>query len=179
MHHEPLERRHPIRDALAAALRAARHEPQVALGQQPDEPPRLVNHDQRADAGPRHHRRRFVERRGRRHRVRVGNHAMLRPLDRLDFPHLRLNVTRPEPAVDDADPAFLGLDDGHRRAGHGIHVGGDNRPPEMNPPGEPTGEIDRRGITPLDHAALRGEEKIIEGTAGHHVEQHPTGLGPA
>ena len=57
----------------------------------------------------------------------IGDHAVLRPLDDLDLADLRLDVARPESAVDDADPAFLGLHDGHRRARDRVHVGGDDR----------------------------------------------------
>ena len=55
--------------------------------------------------------------------VRVGDDAVLRPLDGGDLGHLRRDVAGPEPAVDDADAAFLGQHDRHRRPRDGVHVG--------------------------------------------------------
>ena len=93
----------------------------------------LVDHDQRADAGAAHHLGRLGQRRGRTDRVRVGDDAMLAPLDPLDLAHLRLDVARAEAAVDDADAAFLGDGDRHLRAGDGVHVRRDDRPLQRQP----------------------------------------------
>src|SRR3712207_6981306 len=51
-----------------------------------------------------------------------------------DFPDLRFDLPRSKPPIDDADAPFLGLNDGHRCPGHGVHVGRDDRPVERDPP---------------------------------------------
>ena len=79
------------------------------------------------------------------------DHAVLGPLDDLDLAHLRLDVAGPEAAVDDADAPFLGLHDGHRRAGDRVHVGRHDRAAERR-------GAARRGTTgrsPPDRAAPR------------------------
>ena len=59
--------------------------------------------------------------------VGVVDDAVLGSLDDLDLADLWLDLARPEAPVDDANPALFGLHDGHRRAGHRVHVGGDDR----------------------------------------------------
>jgi len=49
-------------------------------------------------------------------------HAMLRAFDDLDFANLCGDVAAAEPAIDDADTALLGLNDGHGRAGNRVHI---------------------------------------------------------
>ena len=50
MNHEPVERRHPLRDAGVAIV----HEPHVAFGEQPLQPLPGIDDDERADARARH-----------------------------------------------------------------------------------------------------------------------------
>ena len=104
-------------------------ESHVALGQQPDQPPMRRRHHQRADtrAAPSSDAASSSDAPGAM-LARIGDDAVLRALDDLDFAHLRLDLAGTEAAVDDADAALLGLHDGHRRARDGVHVGRDDRP---------------------------------------------------
>ena len=135
MHHEPVERRHPLGDAPVAVV----DEAHVALGQESLQPALGIDDDERADARARHepqrlrNRGRFVD------AVGVVDDAVLGPLDDLDLADLRLDLAGPEAPVDDADPALFGLHDGHRRAGHRIHVGGDDRALQRDAAGETAG----------------------------------------
>ena len=126
---EPIDRRHAVGDAEVAAA----DEPHVALGQQSLQPALRVDHDQRADARPRHHRPRLVDRRARRDAVRIVDDAVLRAFDDLDLAHLRLDLAGTETAVDDADAPFFRLHDRHRRARHRVHVGRHQRPLQRDP----------------------------------------------
>ena len=102
--------------------------------------------------------------------VGVADDAVLRPLDDLDFADLRLDLAGPEAAVDDADPALLGLDDGHRRAGDRVHVGRDDRALQRDPAGQSAGQIDGRRVPARQHASLWCENIVIEGAPLHAVE---------
>ena len=165
------DRRHPVRHARAAAG----HEAHVALRQQAGKPAVLVDDDERADAGTRHQRGGLVERGVRSDARRIGDHAVLRPLDDLDLAHLRLDFAGPEPAVDDADAPFFGLHDGHRRARDRVHVGRHDRPLQRDAARQPRRQIDDGRIAALEHAALRREE-VVERAAAHELE-HPAADG--
>ena len=65
-------------------------------------------------------------------RIRIADDDVLHPLDLGDFAHLRLDVAVAEAAIDDADAAFFGLHDRHRRARDGVHVGRHQRPLERD-----------------------------------------------
>ena len=103
--------------------------------------------------------------------VGIGNDAVLGALDDLHFAHLRGDVAAAEAAVDDAEAAFFGLDDRHRRARDGVHVGRDDRMLQRDVLGEAGGEIDRFGIAALEDAEPRREQKIIKGAAADGGQQ--------
>jgi hypothetical protein len=65
----------------------------LARGQQAEQPPAFVDDDECADAGAAHGVACLGQRRARPNRVRIGDDAMLPPLDALDFAHLRLDIT--------------------------------------------------------------------------------------
>ena len=143
----------------------ARHEAHVALGQQPLQPPRVVDHGQRADAGALHHARASPTRWSLVDGVRIGDDAVLGALDRRDLGHLRRDVAGAEAAVDDADAAFLGQHDGHRRPRDGVHVGRDDRTVQREVLGEARRQVDGGGIAARQHAELRREQEVVESTA--------------
>ena len=167
---EPLARSHALGD-----LPASRHEAHIALGQHAPEHARVIHHGQGVNARALHHGPGLVQGGPGPDRVGIGNDAVLRALDGLDLAHLRLDVAAPEAAVDDADPALLGLHDRHGRAGHGVHVGGDDRAPEADPARQARGEVDARRVAPLEHAALGREQEIVEGAPPDKLAQ---ALGP-
>ena len=164
--HEPFAGCHPIGDR-AGAL----HEAQIARGQEAEQSPVRVGDHERAHAGAAHDLTRLGERRVGPNRVRVGDDAVLPPLDALDLAHLRLDVARAEAAVDDADPAFFGDRDGHLRPRDRVHVGGYDRPLQREVLGETRGEIDGRRIAPLDDAVLRSEQEVVKRTAANGLEK--------
>ena len=147
------------------------HEPHVAFGQQALEPPRRVDHHQRARPCAPHHGHGFFQARLGRHGVRVADDDVLHPLDLLDLAHLRLDVAVAEPAVDDAEAAFFGLDDGHRRARDRIHVGRHERPLEGDAGREPARQVHHRRVAPLDHAVLRAQQEVVEGRAADQFHE--------
>ena len=108
-------------------------EAHVALGQEPFQLQPGIDDDERADPGSRHEASGLADRGRCVDAVGVADDAMLRPLDDLDLTDLRLDLAGPEAAVDDADPALFGLHDGHRRAGHRVHVGRDDRALQRDP----------------------------------------------
>ena len=167
--HQTVGRRHAVGDAPVAAV----DEPHVPLGEQALQPPPLVDDDQGADTRPRHHRPRLVDRRRRRDAVRIVDDAVLRALHDLDFANLRLDLARAEPAIDDADAPFFGLDDRHRRARHGIHVGRDDRPLQGDPARQLARQVDDGRVAPLQDAALRREDEVVEGAAEDAGKDRP------
>ena len=68
-------------------------------------------------------------------------------------------------------PAFFGLDDRHRRARDGVHVGGDDRVLQRDVFGEARRQIDRFRIAALEHAESRREEEIVEGAAANRGQE--------
>ena len=98
-------------------------EPQIAVGQDADEPPFLVAvlGDRHAgDPVLLHQLERFVDAVLRRERDRVDDHAALGALDAIDLGGLFLDR---EVLVDDADAALLRHGDGQPRFGDGVHRG--------------------------------------------------------
>ena len=130
---EPIARRHPVGDRAGAV-----HEAEIARRQQAEQTPARVDDDERADAGAAHGLASLGERRVGPNRVRVGDDAVLPPLDALDLANLRLDVAGAEPAVDDADAAFFGDGDRHLGARDRVHVGGHDRPLQRQVLGEPS-----------------------------------------
>ena len=165
MDDQPIDRRHPIRDACAGA----RHESKVTLRQQAQQTPLLVDDDECADAGPGHHGGGFVDRRVRSNAVRVANDPVLRALDDLDLAHLGLNVAGPEPAIDHAQAALLRLHDRHRRPRDSVHVRRHDRALERDVLRDAARQVDHRRIAPFQDAALRCEEEVVERAAAHDV----------
>jgi hypothetical protein len=96
---------------------------------------------------------------------------VLRALHRLDLAHLRLDLAGPEAAIDDAEAAFLGLHDRHRRPRDRVHVGREDRPLERQVRRQPGTQIEAGGIAPRDHAELRREEDVVEGAAVDEAQQ--------
>jgi hypothetical protein len=170
---EALDRRHPVRDAQPLL----RDEPHVALGQQPLEPPRAIHHDQRPDPRAAHDRGRLLQRRRRLHVERIGDDAVLRPLDDADFANLRLDLAGSEAAVDDPDPALLGLHDRHRRARDRVHVGRDDGALQRDAARQPAREVDGRGIAAFEHAVLGREDEVVERAAACLVEHAAENAG--
>ena len=76
-----------------------------------------------------------------------------------------------KPAVDDADAAFFGEHDRHRRARDRVHVGRHERALERQVLREAHPEIDGVGIAPQQDAALRRQQEIVEGATAHDLEQ--------
>ena len=97
----------------------------------------------------------------------IGDDAMLSALDDLDLAYLRRDIAAAEAAVDDAEPAFFGLDHRHRGARDGVHVGGHDRVLEDDVFGEARRQIDRLRIAALEDAESRREEEIVEGAAAN------------
>ena len=87
----------------------------------------------------------------------IGDDPVLRALDDLDFAHLRLDLAGPEAPVDDPEAALFRLHDRHRRPRHRIHVGRDDGPLERQVLGKARGQVDLRGVAPLEDAVLGGE----------------------
>ena len=171
MHDEPIDRRHAVRHAHVGAV----HEADVALGQQTRQPPLVVHDDERADARLAHLGCRLRQRAGRRHAVWIGDHAVLRALDDLHLADLRLDLARPEAAIDDADASFLGLNDRHRRPSDRVHVGRHDRPLEPDAARQPARQIDCRGIPPRQHAVLRRQDEVVERAAAHQLQNRTPG----
>ena len=171
MDHQPIDRRHPVRDLRGRAV----HEPDVTLRQQAGQPSRVVDDDQRADAGTAHLCSGIGERRVGGDAVGIGDHAVLRALDDLDLADLRIDLAGTESAIDDPDAALLRLDDRHRRPGDGIHVGRNDGTLEADAPRQAAREIDRRGIAPRQHAVLRREDEVVERAAAHQIEHRAAG----
>ncbi len=71
-------------------------------------------------------------------------------------------------------PAFLGLDDRHRRAGDRVHVGRHDRPLERDPARHAARQIDRRRIAAHEHAPLRRQDEVVERAAAHELERLKT-----
>ena len=107
---------------------------------------------------------------GRRDAVGIGDHAVLRALDDLDLADLRLDLARPEAAIDDADAAFFGLHDRHRRPRDRVHVGRDDRPLERDAARQPARQVDGRGSRRVEHAVLRRQDEVVERAAAHQIE---------
>ena len=160
-YHERLHRSH----ARCHRPAVCRHEPHVAVREQPLQALRTVHHHQSAHARPAHQRGGLVQSRLRSHGVGLANHAMLCALDLLDLADLRFDVTRPEAPIDDANPALLGLHDCHRRPRHRVHVCRHDRSLERQVLGKATGEIDGRRVAPLDDALVWAEEEVVERAA--------------
>src|SRR5436853_261332 len=97
--------------------------------------------------------------------VWIGDDAVLPPLDGCHFRHLRIDVTRTKPPIDDADAAFLRHDDGHRRARNGVHIRRDERTFQCDVIGKPRGQIDNAWLAARENALVRSEEEIIERAA--------------
>jgi hypothetical protein len=96
---------------------------------------------------------------------------VLRALHLFDFAHLRLDVAVLEAAVDDAQTAFFGLDDRHRRACDRVHVGRHEGAFQIDPRRKAAGQIDGRRIAPIQHAELRPEQEIVEGASAHGIDK--------
>jgi hypothetical protein len=155
---EPPGGRHAVRHA-----RRARHEADVALGQEPQQPAGGVHDHERSDARALHELNRLFEAGVGRDRIRIRHHAVLGPLDDLDLTDLSLDLPGPEASIDDAEAAFLGLHNRHRRPGHRVHVRRDDRPLEDELRRQPGGQVDPARIAPRHHAELRREQKVVEG----------------
>jgi hypothetical protein len=166
VHDQPLARRHPLRDA-----DLARHEPHVALGQQPLQALPIVDHGQRADAGAAHRPLRLGDRGVLAHGVGVEDDSVLRAFDGEHLGHLRRDVAGPEAAIDDPDAALLGQHHRHRRPRDGVHVRRHDRTAESQAFREPRAEVDGRGVPARQDAELRREQEIVEGRAADEVEQ--------
>ena len=114
-----------MRDATVPCERSTNRRSRVVSS--PCSRPRLVDDDERADAGGAHTRRGVGEARVGGDRVGIADDAVLLALDDLDLAHLRLDLAAAEAAVDDADAAFLGHRDRHLGSRHRVHVGRDDR----------------------------------------------------
>ena len=165
--HQPIARRHTA----GHRRRQVVDKLQVALGEQSFEVPIAGNDHQGAHPRALHHRAGIGQRCLGRDGQRVGDDAVLRALDLHHLAHLRLDVARTEPTVDDADAALLGHDNRHLRTRDGVHVGRDDRTLQGQRRGESRRQIDRRGIAPVDDAHLRGQQEVVEGAPGHCGEQ--------
>ncbi len=159
-------RRHPI-----GHERLGADEPDVALGQQARETPRLVDHRQRADAGARHDPGGLAHPAACRNRVRIRDGAVLAPLDGGDLEDLRLDLAGTKATVDDPDPALLREHDRHRGARDRVHVRGDDRTLDRQMLGKARRQVDEVGGPAGEHAALRRQQEIVEGAAANEVEQ--------
>jgi hypothetical protein len=96
---------------------------------------------------------------------------VLHPLDLQHLSHLRLDVAVAETAIDDPQPALFRLHDRHRRAGDGVHVGRHQRALERDVRREAARQVDDRRVAPLDHAALRAQQKVVEGGAANQLHE--------
>ena len=76
-----------------------------------------------------------------------------------------------EAAIDDAEAAFFGLHDRHRRARDRVHVGRDERPLQRDVLREAARQIDGARVAPLEHAVLRPQQEVVEGAAADGVHQ--------
>ena len=168
MHDQPIDRRHPVGHRRLPRV----DEPEIALGQQSEQPAAIVDDHQGADPRSRHQRPRLGQRGTWRDAVGIADDPVLRALDLLHFAHLRIDLARPVAAVDDADAAFFSLHHRHRRPRHRIHVGGDHRPPQHDAAGQLTGQIDDVGIAARQHAVLRRQDEVVERAAAHQLEHH-------
>ncbi len=166
VHHQLVERRHAIADALLAG-----YEPEVARGEQSLQLARPVDDDQRADPGLLHHPGGVCHSVGRRHGIGIGNDAVLRALDDFDLAHLRGDIAAAEAAIDDAQAPFFGLDDGHGGPRNRVHVRRHDRMLQRDVLGEPRGEIDGLRIAALEHAESRREQEVVERATPDRVQQ--------
>ena len=89
----------------------------------------------------------------------------------IDLANLRLDVAWTESPVDDADAALLGHHDRHLGACDGVHVGRDDGTLQGQRRRQPRRQIDGGRIATVDDAHLRRQQKVVERTAGHGVEQ--------
>ena len=134
MHDEPIDRRHAVETTRTSAPftnRTSRSVSSPASRRWSSTTTSVPTRDRRIWAVA------SASERRRRHAVGIGDHAVLRALDDLHLAHLRLDLARPEAAVDDPDAAFFGLHDRHRRARDRVHVGRHDGPLEPDAPREP------------------------------------------
>jgi hypothetical protein len=166
VHGQPLPGRHPLRDRRFVA-----HEPDVALGEEPDQPPAIIDHRQRAHACLLHQPDGVGNPAARGDAAGIADDSVLPPLDGRNLGDLWLDVAGAKSAVDDADAAFLGEDDGHGRAGDGVHVGRHQRTLQRQMLRESRREVHHRGVAPRQHAAVRRKQEIVERAAPHQIDQ--------
>ncbi len=146
------------------------HEPHVPFGEQAQQPAVVVDDHERADPRSRHQRRGLGKRGVRPDAVRIPMTPCCVRLTILDLAHLRIDLAGTEAAIDDADAALFGLDDGHRRARHRVHVGRDDRPLQRDASRQLARQIDGGRIAADEHAALRRKDEVVERAAADHVE---------
>ncbi len=114
---------HDVLDEGGLALEA-RHEPHVAVGDDADERPVVVDDGEARDAVGRAHRVDLFDRGVGSRGHGVGDHARLAALDAVD---LRCLIFDREVPVQDAEASLSGDRDRHPRLGDGVHRAGNER----------------------------------------------------
>ncbi len=140
-----------------------RLEPEIAVGEDADEPPILaaVISDRHAgDAVLLHQVERFLNAVVRPERDRVDDHAALRPLHPIHFRCLFLDR---QVLVDDAEAAVLGHGDRQARLGDGVHRGAEQRHVQAYVARQPRRDVDLR----RQHGGvLRHQQDVVERQRG-------------
>ena len=164
-HRDQVLARHHLGDgALDVAV-----EPQVAVGENPDQAPLVaaVLGDRHArDAVLLHQLERLADPRFGGERDRIDDHAALRALDAVDFGRLRRNV---EVLVDDPDAAELGHGDRHPRLRHGVHGRAEERQVQRDAPRQARADVDvarQRGRMPRAEQHVVERQRGLDGGAG-------------
>ncbi len=103
--------------------------------------------------------------------MRIGDGAVLPPLDGGDLEDLRLDLAGTKTTVDNPDPALFRQHDRHRRARDRIHVRRDDRTLDRQMLGKARRQVDEIGGPAGKDPALRREQEIVEGAAANEIEQ--------
>ena len=136
---------------------AARHEADVAVGEDADQPAaRTLDHRQARDLVPLHQVERRCQRRLGPHRHWIDHHPGLELLDLLHLAGLLLDA---EVLVQDAEPAMLRHGDRHGRLGDRVHGGRDQGNAELDLASEPGTHVDLRR---QNFGVARLQEHIVE-----------------
>jgi hypothetical protein len=135
-------------------------EPEVAVGQNADEPPFLaavLGDRHTGDPVLLHQLEGFEDPVGRGERDRIDDHSALGPLHPIDF--RRLFFDR-EVLMDDAHPALLRHRDGQPRLGDGVHRGAGDRHVQADIACEVRGDVN---LARQDIRVLRHEQHVVKG----------------
>ena len=138
-------------------------EPQIAVGQDADQPPFLaaVFGDRHArDAVLLHQVERFEDPVGGGQRDRIDDHAALRPLDAIDFGGLFVDR---QVLVDDAEAALLRHRDRQPRLGDGVHRRADQRHAQPDVARQLRRDV---GLGRHEVGVARHEQDVVEGQGG-------------